>query len=281
MRVSVLALVTALLVLWGAAPVSAAPVPRVVVNGVELEFDVPPIIENGRTLVPLRAIFEALGAEIYWDAETQTVSAARGDTALALQIGNPWANVNNEPVALDVPAKIVGSRTLVPLRFISEALGAVVEWDQDTYTATISDAAGPGVAPAADGRLVGFWADNLHTHQLVDAVTGLPSGTGWSGEWFAFDADGTFRRLVGGCGPIICGLVIQHSKYEVAGSTLRLFEVLQDWVPMPSDAQRNPEYSNRPKDDILFTLEFVEEGRLRLTEEGAAWHIYLYPAGTE
>jgi len=158
----------AVLALGGVTPVSAAQVPRVIVNGVELEFDVPPILENGRTLVPMRAIFEALGAVIYWNAEEQTVSAGRGDVALAIQIGNPWANVNNSPVALDVPPKLVDGRTLVPLRFISETLGAVVSWDPDTYTVTIADGAAPVPPPAVavDTSLVGFWADRLQTHQL-------------------------------------------------------------------------------------------------------------------
>jgi heme-binding NEAT domain protein len=107
------------------------PVTAVILDGRDLSFDVPPMIENGRTLVPLRAIFEALGAKVDWDGATQTVTAAKGQTVVKLTIGNTAAFVNDQPVNLDVPGKIVDNRTLVPLRFVSESLGADVQWDGD------------------------------------------------------------------------------------------------------------------------------------------------------
>ncbi len=117
-------------------PVSAAP--TVLVDGTQLAFDVPPAIEDGRTLVPLRAIFEALGAEVLWDGKTQTVTALAGDTQIDLTIGQLTAHINNEPYTLDVPAKITDGRTMVPLRFVSEALGAKVQWDGSSQTITIT-----------------------------------------------------------------------------------------------------------------------------------------------
>ncbi len=110
---------------------------RVILNGRMLQFDVPPIIENDRTLVPLRVIFEALGASVEWDGATQTVRAERDGTIIKLVIGG-MAYVNDQPVELDVPAKIVNDRTLVPLRFVSEALGCQVEWFGDTMTVNIT-----------------------------------------------------------------------------------------------------------------------------------------------
>ena len=110
----------------------------VVVNGTKLSFDQPPVIENGRTLVPLRAIFEALGATVGWNEDTQTVTAVRGDTTVTLQIGSIVMTKNNEDIFLDVPAKLVGERTMVPARAVAESFGAVVGWDEATLTVTIT-----------------------------------------------------------------------------------------------------------------------------------------------
>jgi hypothetical protein len=85
-------------------------------------FDVSPRIENGRTMVPLRAIFEALGAQIQWDETSKTVTAVKDSTTVKLTIDQKTAYNNCSPVALDVPGEIVDGRTLVPLRFVSIVL---------------------------------------------------------------------------------------------------------------------------------------------------------------
>ena len=111
---------------------------KVLVNGTALTFDQPPIIENGRTLVPLRAIFEALGATVDWEQTTQTVTAVRGNDTVTLRIGSNILNRNGEQITLDVPAQIVGGRTLVPARAVAESFGAEVGWEQSTQTVTIT-----------------------------------------------------------------------------------------------------------------------------------------------
>jgi len=108
------------------------------INGNILPFDQPPIIEGGRTLVPLRAIFEALGAEVEWVASTQTVTAVREGVTVSLKIGSNILTRNGEQIRLDVPAQIVGGRTLVPARAIAESFGAEVSWNQNTQTMTIN-----------------------------------------------------------------------------------------------------------------------------------------------
>lgn len=110
----------------------------VYVDGDQLSFDVPPVIENDRTLVPMRAIFEALGAEVEWDQETATVTATRGGDTLKITIGSNVLYVNNDSVELDVPAKITDGRTLVPVRAISESFDAKVEWDSGMRSVKIS-----------------------------------------------------------------------------------------------------------------------------------------------
>ena len=105
-------------------------------NDEVISFDVEPIIENGRTLVPMRAVFEAMGCAVYYSADDgkQIISARRGNDNLLLTIGENKMYFNSEEKELDVPAKIKDGRTLVPLRAISEAFECEVHWYGDTKT---------------------------------------------------------------------------------------------------------------------------------------------------
>ena len=109
----------------------------VYVNGTELTLDVPPMLENDRTLVPMRAIFEALGAEVSWYPEDRTIVAVRGGTTVFMQVDDWYMSVNDEWIRLDAPPRIVNDRTLIPLRAVAEAFGAQVGWDEATQTATV------------------------------------------------------------------------------------------------------------------------------------------------
>lgn len=157
---------------------------RVTVDGRLLSFDVPPQIVDGRTLVPLRAIFEALGASITWDGATQTVTAVRGDRTVILQVGAPTATVNGQPVTLAVPAQIIGGRTMVPLRFVAEALGAGVEWEGETRTARITSPPAPGgsvtaVEVTAAATAIGT-RDKSTLTASVKGTGSFDSGIRWS-----------------------------------------------------------------------------------------------------
>lgn len=112
--------------------------PMVILDGKEMQFEVRPIIENGRTLFPLRAIFEALGANVEWNESSRTITATKESIVVVLPINASSSLVNNVVHHLDVPARIVNGRTLVPLRFVSEALGGNVAWDDETKTITIN-----------------------------------------------------------------------------------------------------------------------------------------------
>ena len=111
-------------------------------DGKQLHFDAEPFIENDRTLVPMRKIFEAVGANVEWDEMTRTAVARRTKDGnvitVAIQIDNPKAFIGTEGYVLDTPARIVNDRTFVPLRFVIEALGEKVEWDESTYTVKIT-----------------------------------------------------------------------------------------------------------------------------------------------
>ena len=111
---------------------------EVFLDGTAIEFDVLPQVTDGRTLVPLRAIFEALGAEVSWDAGTQTVTGTKGNTTVVLPIGSTSPTVNGQVVAIDVPGTVVNGRTLVPLRFVAESFGVHVNWDAENRQITIT-----------------------------------------------------------------------------------------------------------------------------------------------
>ena len=121
----------------GPAPPSQRTI-RVMLDGRPLTFDVPPQLMNGRTLVPLRAIFEALGATVDWSEATQTVTATKGTTTVVLTIGSTSPTVNGTAVTIDQPGVLVNGRTLVPLRFVGESLGVKVDWDPNTWVVTIT-----------------------------------------------------------------------------------------------------------------------------------------------
>lgn len=105
--------------------------------GHPIVFDQPPVTRNDRTLVPVRAIFETMGATVSWDEETYTVTAVRGDRTLTLQIDNQTMTVNGEEVVLDVPPLQMNDRTLVPVRAVADGLYSDIYWDEETQTVSI------------------------------------------------------------------------------------------------------------------------------------------------
>ena len=103
-----------------------------------LQFDVPPQLMNDRTMVPMRAIFEKLGCAVSWEDATQTATGVRNGKAVSVTIGSNIALVGGSMVSIDQSAALVNDRTLVPLRFVSEAFGAEVRWDDPSQTVFIT-----------------------------------------------------------------------------------------------------------------------------------------------
>jgi hypothetical protein len=110
---------------------------KLYVNGDEPAAEVAPFIRDGNTLVPFRAISEALKANVTWNPDDRSVEVTRGDVTVKLVIDSDTAYVNGNPVKLEVPATIENGSTVVPVRFVSEALQATVKWEGDTQSVVI------------------------------------------------------------------------------------------------------------------------------------------------
>ncbi len=107
-------------------------------NGVITTLDVPAQIVDDRTMLPLRAIFEALGANVTWNDITQTAKATKNEIKISIQIGSTIMYKDDNKKRLDVPAQLINDRTMVPVRAIAESLDADVQWDEATETVTIT-----------------------------------------------------------------------------------------------------------------------------------------------
>jgi N-acetylmuramoyl-L-alanine amidase len=108
------------------------------VNGRLLQADPPPVVFEDRALVPARAVFEALGAAVDWNAETALATVTLDGTVVQLKIGSNLAYVDNEIRPLEAPPKIINDRTMIPVRFVSEALGFGVDFWPDSDTIVVN-----------------------------------------------------------------------------------------------------------------------------------------------
>jgi hypothetical protein len=111
---------------------------RVLVDDEPVKFvDQDPVMRGGRVLVPLRGVFEKMGANVVWNRSTNTVSATKGERTIKLPLNGTTATVGGQTVTLDAPAAVINGRALVPLRFLGESLGATVDWRATDSTVSI------------------------------------------------------------------------------------------------------------------------------------------------
>lgn len=108
------------------------------VDGNELVFDVPPLNVNGRILFPVRTVLSELGVAVVYDSDTAAVTAVKDDVIVVLTAGDPYPVVNGSAMAIDQPGIIVDGVMLAPLRFIVEAFGGTVDWDEEGQTAYVA-----------------------------------------------------------------------------------------------------------------------------------------------
>lgn len=117
--------------------VTVIPVENVLIGKGEAKFDTPPVIKEGRTLIPVRAISEAMGADVAWNAEENTVTITKDDKVIIFNLTENKVYVDETEIIIDVPAEVMNNRTMVPLRFIAEQFGLNVEYDDEMQTIVI------------------------------------------------------------------------------------------------------------------------------------------------
>lgn len=161
-------------------PCAAATYVKVLLNGENLDFDSPPIIENDRTLAPFRKIGEALGVRIEWNQDDKTVTAYKEDKTVVLKIGDYIAYVNQTPIKLDTPPVIRNNRTLVPIRFFSEAFGAAVMWDNAVRTVMINTGSKPSK------YIMGYY----YSQSYEDFLKNLDKMSSTAVKWYTLDTNG-------------------------------------------------------------------------------------------
>lgn len=168
----IISLLIALTLAFAMVPAMAEDTPiKVMLDGRYIEFDVEPQLINDRTMVPVRAIFEALGANVDWDDATWTVLSDKGDTKVTLAINDKMLYKNGVGIELDVPAQLVDSRTLVPVRAISEAYGCWVDWNNDLNTVIIVSDLNKAEVINIDGQSVsaGYFNYCMYNMELIFA----------------------------------------------------------------------------------------------------------------
>jgi hypothetical protein len=176
---------------------------KVAYNNKAISFpDQKPLIMNGRTLVPIRPIAEGLGFDVDWNSTTRTVIITKNNNTVSLVVSQKIAKRNGQTITLDVPAQIVNKRTVVPVRFIAEALDYKVDWEQATQTVKITDKeAAPTPSPAnlidkASIKSKSFNIAGIVTSYRIEGkvAAGSKLTVEFGGKWYEVPVkdDGTF-----------------------------------------------------------------------------------------
>ena len=184
---------------------------QVYIDGQQIAFNQPPVIQDGYTLVPMRAMFEALGADVDWKADTQTVIGTCDGVQVIINIGQPTMSRSSVDVPLDMPAKIINDYTMIPLRAVSECFGMDVQWDGENRVINLTNMHTIGrqdwndkyyyIGEIKDGKPVGY--GELHYSstneiadiglfdgkQLINGTRFYEDGTAYMGEF----SDGVYN----------------------------------------------------------------------------------------
>ena len=241
---------------------------RAFLNGAEISFDQRPLILEGSTVVPLRAIFTALEATVTWNANTKKVSATRGNVNIELTIGQSIALRNGQQIKLTQPAAIINGFTYVPLRFVSESLGASVEWLASTRTIQIFDTSVYARNPLTASQI----------YQLANAAVAYVECYGAnnqliaSGSGFMTSADGLFVTNY----HVITNeqLPIQYVNIKFGDGKIytRVVDVLNFDATNDTAVLKIPNVSNRP---------FLKIGDFNATLTGDTVYAIGSPLGLE
>jgi S1-C subfamily serine protease len=185
---------------------------KVFVNEQFVAFQNKPVQEQGRALVPIRETFSALQTRVQWDAHSRTVSVKEPSRYVRIQVGNNEAIINEETVALDVPPKMIDNTVYVPLRFVSESLGATVVWHPEQSTVNIRKDFASNFERKSVGQIAKLGASIF----LIEAYDATNELTG-TGSGFLADETGTIvtnYHVINGA-KIIRIVDTQQNKYTV------------------------------------------------------------------
>jgi plastocyanin len=149
-RLALLVVVTAAILASAVAYAATSQSIAVIIDGEPQSYAQSPQLVEGHVMVPMRAIFQSLGATVRWDSHTRQVLAQKGDTEVGLIVGSPIATVGARRVILDVPPQMSHDTVFVPLRFVGEALGAQVAWQPASRRVMIATAPAAPTQPAAE-----------------------------------------------------------------------------------------------------------------------------------
>lgn len=152
----------------------------VTLNQEEIIFDTDPIIVDGRTLVPVANVFNALGMTVSWDDVTRQVTASKEGVEILLKIDSTQAFVNDKELTIDVPASIKDGRTMVPLRFIAESTGATVDWDGNTRSVSINSMDDEVIQSEVTYPIVDTGVTKLYTD--LEVVSSISLGDDYYGQ---------------------------------------------------------------------------------------------------
>lgn len=251
---------------------------KVTIDGKQIQFAVPPTIINGKTLVPFRTIFEALGAEVDWDNEEKIAYGAKDDTLIALQIGNKTAyvlktNGDAYELTLEAAPANIKNHTMVPARVVAETLGGTVNWNNFTRTVEIYTPAGLAEKikqigdPEVVSQLLGKWSCIESYSDRVDSFGFYVRGS-HSATLLTLNMDGTYLNNVVCSGAIITGQIITSGNFSVQGDKIKFYNKKVTWIPDPSHKGQKAGYKDQAEEDTEEAFHINADGRLILDFSG-------------
>lgn len=235
-------------------------------EGSMISFDTPPFLEDGITMIPMRAIAEKIGAEVIWSPSSKIVTIKRNGDVLEIPAGGTIATKNDENIPLDMPAKIVDGRVFVPLRFVGEQLGLNVVWDKDTKVIALTEKAqAPKKVPITQFTS----KDNSYSITLP--------GENWAEE----DSELHNTIIVNSTEGELTILVSNYRKEDVASSGIQTAE---EFAKFNQDSVYYAVYamgSVTPKNIKLTNMNVVGSDEIKVSENGVISKAFFVYAETE
>ncbi len=230
-------------------------------EGNEIAFDAMPFLEEGVTMVPMRAIAEKIGAEVLWSPSSKIAIVKRENDILEIPAGSTVAKKNEDEILLDMPAKVVNGRVFVPLRFVGEQLGLNVVWDKETKTIALTEKAK---------------VSETYTSKDKSYSITLP-GENWKEEYSELEntiiVDSTEGEL--------SVLISNFKKEELKESGI---ETVEEFAKFNQDSAYYVIYamgSVTPKNMVLNNMDVIGADEIRVEENGVVSKAFFVYAQTE